>query len=266
MASGPKKKKAALFRLYVSNPAGYAGSITAAEQIGETANQLNLAIYASGGYAPTFTNGSTTLLSDAKSNQDNCFTRAGLTGETTQAALGAFVSSSMSGAIGINSSVKHYYFPKVSSSQVSVSTGLPIIIYSGDGPRAKYVPYYQGAAISTASILFDSKITGSGAPTHISVYVGGELATGDQIRLMNAAGTILQTKFLTGSDTAASALTATSATASAAQLSAALYRKAFLIPTGNVATGMVVEFSSSAKTSTTPVAGVFIAIGSGSYP
>jgi len=79
---------------------------------------------------------------------------------------------------------------------------------------------------------------------------------------------LLDSRFATGSNTAFSPLFNTTTSASAAELSSALYRKVFLIPTASIATagGMIVEFSSSAKTSTTQVDGVFIAIGSGSYP
>lgn len=268
MASGHRKRKAAALRLDVLNPAGYT-NVNEADR-GVTVNQnnlMNISFYSRDGVTPTFTAGSTTQLSNAVSNADGAYTKAGLTGETTNA--GAFVSSSLSGAIGVTAAARHYYFPAVGGAQVAYSgasgVNSPVIIYSPEGSQASYVPYYLGGTAATASIRFGSQITGSGAPTHVAVYVGGELATGDQVRLLNVAGTVLQAQFATGSNTTFSALTATSATASAAELSAALYRKAFLVPTGNVATGLIVEFSSSAKTSTTPVAGVFIAISSGSY-
>lgn len=265
MPSGPKKKKAALFRLYALDPAGYTnGLITEAEQIGETANQLNIAIYSSGGYAPTFTNGYSSLLSDATSNSDSAFTKAGLTGETTNA--GAFVSTSLSGAVGITSGGKHYYFPRVGSEGLALTAvNSPVIIYSNDGPQSSYVPYYLGGTLATASVFFNSQITGGGTPTHLAVYVGGELATGDQIRLLHPTGAVMDAYYATGSDTVFSGLLANVSTASATQLSSHLFRKAFLIPTGNVSSGLIVEFSSSAKTSVTPVAGVFISISSGSY-
>lgn len=276
MASGHRKRKAAALRIEVLNPAGLT-NVSEADR-GVTTNQnnlINIATYSRDGVTPTFTAGSTTLLSNAISNADSAFTLAGLptgafsvSGETTT--TGAFVSSSLSGTIGILSSgTKHYYFPAVSGTQTDLSSSnapsAPVIIYSGEGPQASYVPYYLGGTAATASIKFGSQITGSGAPTHISIYVGGQLATGDQIRLLDHTGSVLGSIFATGSDTSFSAFTATSATASAAQLSAALYRKAFLVATGGVPQGLIVEFSSSAKTSTTPVAGVFVAIASGTY-
>lgn len=254
-------------------PAGYT-NVAAADVTSTTAlaNLQNIALYSRDGSTPTFAAGSTTLLSNAISNADNAFTIAGLTGETTN--VGAFVSSSLSGAIGIlgGTNTKHYYFPFIGSQTIlSASTAVtpPVIIYSNDGPQSSYVPYYLGGTTTTASIRFGAQITGANNPTHVSVYVGGELASGDQIRILKASDeTVLGSQFATGSGTTFSTLIATSATASATQLSSGLYRKVFLIPTASIATagGMIVEFSSSAKTSTTPVAGVFIAIGSGSYP
>ena len=269
MASGHRKRKAAALRIEVLNPAGLT-NVSEADR-GNTTNQnnlMNISFYSRDGVTPTFTNASTTLLSNAISNADGAFTLAGLTGETTN--VGAFVSSSLSGAIGIlgGTSTKHYYFPAVGAAGTDLSSSnapsAPIIIYSGEGPQASYVPFYLGGTAATASIRLGSQITGAGSPTHISVYVGGQLATGDQIRLLNAAGTVLASQFATGSDTTFSVKANATATASAVQLTNNLYRKAFLVETGAVANGMVVEFSSSAKTSTTPVAGVFIAIGS--YP
>jgi len=278
MASGHRKRKAAALRIEVLNPAGLT-NVSEADR-GNTTNQnnlMNISFYSRDGVTPTFTNASTTLLSNAISNADGAFTLAGLptgsftlSGETTT--TGAFVSSSLSGTIGIlgGTSTKHYYFPAVGAAETNLSSSnapsAPIIIYSGEGPQASYVPFYLGGTAATASIRLGSQITGAGAPTHISVYVGGQLATGDQIRLLHVTGAVLDGQFATGSNTTFSSPASNIATASAAQLSSNLYRKAFLIPTGGVANGMIVEFSSSAKTSTTPVAGVFIAIGSGSYP
>jgi len=268
MASGHRKRKAASLRLEVLTPAGLT-NLPESER-GNTTNLnnlMNISNYSKDGVTPTFTAGSTTLLSNTISNADSAWTYAGLTGETTN--VGVFVATSMSGAVGIlNSGTKHYYFPAMgtqtdySSSNTVVG---PVIIYSVDGPQSSYVPYYLGGTATTSSIKFGSQITGSGTNTQILVYVGGQLSTGDQIRLLNTAGTVLGGKFATGSNTSFSSLVANSATASAAELSSGLYRKAFAILTASLTTGLVVEFSSSAKTSTTPVAGVFVAISSGSY-
>jgi len=265
MASGHRKRYAALFRTYVLNPLNLSNS--AGGDLGNVGNQRSLSLYSSGGYAPTFTNASPTQLSNAVSNTDEVFTLAGLTGEVGN--TGTFISSSLSGAIGLTATAKHYYFPRAGTVQSDYSSSnapnSPIIIYTTDGPQSSYVPAYLGATAGTGAIVLGSQITGSGVPTHISVYVAGELQTGDQIRLLDFTGSVLPSLFATGSDTSFATLSSTSATASAAQLSAALYRKAFLIPTGAVANGMIVEFSSAAKTSTTPVKGAFVVIASSSY-
>jgi hypothetical protein len=54
---------------------------------------------------------------------------------------------------------------------------------------------------------------------------------------------------------------------SGSELSGYSYRKAFFLTKAsiNTAQGFILEFSSSARTSTTPVAGVFVAISSGTY-
>lgn len=269
MASGHRKRKAAAVRANVLTPAGYS-NVNEADR-GILANQnaiVNSAFYGNGGTSPTFTAASTALLSDAISNTDTAWTYAGLTGETTNA--GVFASSSMSGNVGIlTSGTKHYYFPAVGGTQTNLSgaNGVsgPVIIYSYDGPQSSYVPYYQGGTAQTASIKFGSQITGSGAHTHVLVYVGGQLATNDQIRLLSTAGTILTGKVSSGSQTTAMVLVTNGCTASAAELISYNYRKAFAIATSSLTTGLIVEFSSSAKTSTTPVAGVFVAVSSGSY-
>ncbi|NDB84027.1 MAG: hypothetical protein EB127_15115 [Alphaproteobacteria bacterium] len=268
MASGHRKRKAAAVRANILTPAGYT-NLNEADR-GVLANQnavVNSAFYGNGGTAPTFTAASTALLSDAVSNADSAWTLAGLTGETTNA--GIFVSSSMSGTVGILSAgTKHYYFPAVGGTQTNLSgaNGVsgPVIIYSYDGPQSSYTPYYLGGTAATASIKFGSQITGSGTHTHVLVYVGGQLATGDQVRLLTGS-IVLTGKVSSGSQTSAMVLTTNGCTASAAELVSYNYRKAFAVPTSSLTTGLIVEFSSSAKTSTTPVAGVFVAISSGSY-
>lgn len=270
MASGHRKRKAAAVRANVLTPAGYT-NVNEADR-GILANQnaiVNTAFYGNGGTSPTFTVAATGLLSDSISNADGAWTKASLTGETTNA--GVFVVTSLSGAVGVTAASKHYYFPSVGGVQTNLSgansVSSPVIIYSPDGPQASYIPYYLGGTTATASIKFGTAITGAGAPTHVIVYVAGELASGDVVRAVSPAGTVLQGKLSSGSAIAWTGLSTLQCTASSAELAANLYRKVFAIPTGNIGTagGLVVEFSSSAKTSTTPVAGVFVAISSGSY-
>ena len=226
MASGHRKRKAAALRIEVLDPAGLTN--LPASEAGNTTNLnnlINIATYSRDGVTPTFTSGYSTLLSDAISNSDSAWSIAGLTGETTNA--GVFVATSMSGSVGILSSgTKHYYFPAVGGTQTALSgaTGVsgPVIIYSAEGPQASYVPFYLGGTAATASIRFGSQITGSGNHTQVLVYVGGQLASGDQVRLLNTSQAVLGSKFATGSNTSFSSLVATSATASASELSAGL--------------------------------------------
>lgn len=264
MASGHRKRKAALTRLYTLNPAGLTNQSTA--DIGNSTNQdniVNIANYSGQGYVPSFSAGAAGLLSDAVSNADGAWTSAGLTGETTNA--GAYVTSSLT-ATGLTAAGKHYFFPAVGGTQTNLSSSgapnSPIIIYTIDGPQSDYVPYYLGGTTATGSVKLGSAITGAGAPTHLVVYVGGQLTTGDQIRLLNAAGT---TVLSASGASPVFALGAALATASAAELVSNSGKKVMLIPTGSVLSGLIVEFSSSAKTSTTPVNGAFVVISSGSY-
>lgn len=271
MASGHRKRKAASLRIEVLNPAGLT-NLPESER-GNTSNLnnlINISNYASGGVSPTFVPAATGLLSDAVSNADGTYTKAGLTGETTNA--GKFVGNTMAGAIGHTAAAKHYYFPAIGNQTVLSGSSFvmpPVIVYSNEGPQSKYVSRYLGGTTITSSIIFGAQITGANNPSHVVVYVGGELTTNDQIRIRKPTdGTLFTAKILTGSDTSipGSGIT-TSTSASAAELSANLYRKAFLITASavNTAQGMIIEFSSSANTSTTPVGGVFIAISSGTY-
>jgi hypothetical protein len=278
MASGHRKRKADLIRKYVLTPQGLT-NVSEADR-GAIANQnnlVNIAISSKGGFSPTFTNASTTLLSDAVSNAAGIFSKASLTGETTN--VGLFTTASMSGAIGLQNNAlttKHYYFPAMGtqtdlSSSAANTPASPVIIYSYNGPQADYVPYYLGGTLQTASMLFNISITGAAAnsPTHVVVYVGGELAAGDSVNICkaNATTTPFGARVIQGSQVSASNIIATSTTASATDLSANLYRKAFLIPTGSVASaqGICVQFSSSAKTITTPASGLFVVISSASF-
>ena len=271
MASGHRKRKAAALRIEVLNPAGLTNASEADR--GDTVQQnnlMNLSFYSRDGVTPTFRAGSTTQLSNATSNADGAFSKAGLSGEVTNA--GAFTGTTMSGAIGITSVAKHYYFPAVGGTQTSLSgaSGVtsPVIIYSGDGPQAGYVAYYFGGNTATASIKFGSQITGSGSPTHVVAYVGGELNFLDRIRILKASdSSVLGTvPVMTGSDFTTGSNTA-STIVSGSELANILYRKAFFLTTSSIATaqGIILEFSSSTKTQTRPVTGVFVVISSGSY-
>ena len=249
MASGHRKRKAALIRSEVLTPAGYT-NVSEADR-GNTTRQNNLVdlgAYSANGYSPDFTNGGIGLLSDAISNVDGVYTLLGGTGETTNAAN-----------LGITSATKHYFMPLVGGTQVDASSsGAPVttaIVYSNDGPRASYVPYYLGGTAQTASIKFGSAITGTGSPTGVKITIFGELTSGDQIRVLTGS-TVLKVSGVSP-PFAFGGL----GTASAAQIAPL---KTFVIPTASIPSGFILEFSSSAKTSTTPVKG-FVVVASASY-
>lgn len=250
MASGHRKRKAALVRSEVLTPAGYT-NVSESDR-GNTTKQnnlVNLGTYSANGYSPDFANGAIGLLSDAVSNADGVYTLYGGTGETTNAAN-----------LGITATTKHYFLPLVGATQVDASSsGAPVttaIVYSNDGPRASYVPYYLGGTTQTASIKFGSAITGTGSPTGVKITIFGELSSGDQIRVLTGS-TVLEVSGVTP----LFAFRAGLGTASAAQVSPT---KVFVIPTGSIPSGFVLEFSSSAKTSTTLTKG-FVVVASASY-
>jgi hypothetical protein len=245
MASGRRRRIAALVRSEVLADAALT-NVNEGDR-GITANQSNLAnlgLYNAQGYTPVFANGDTGILSDADSNSDGTFTVAGLTGETTNAA-----------AMGIGVNTVRFSFPRAGSVQLDASSsGVPTsgaIIYSIDGPKANYVPYYLGETTATGSIKFGSQITGTGAPTGVKVSIFGELSTNDQIRCLTGS-TVL---FVSGVSPAF-AMGAGLGTASATQLPT----KSFVIPTGSIPSGFVLEFSSSAKTSLTLTKGVVVTV------
>jgi len=251
MASGHRKRKAALIRSEVLTPAGYT-NVSEADRGNTTCqnNLVNLGAYSANGYSPDFTNGGIGLLSDAISNADGVYTLLGGTGETTNATT-----------LGISSTTKHYFFPLVGATQVDASSSVALapvttaIVYSNDGPRASYVPYYLGGTAQTASIKFGSAITGTGAPTGVKITIFGELTSGDQIRVLTGS-TVLAVSGVSPAFAFGGL-----GTASAAQIAPT---KVFVIPTASIPSGFILEFSSSAKTSTTPVKG-FVVVASASY-
>ena len=171
-----------------------------------TENLLNNALYSTYGTNPTVTDASTTLLTDAVSNQTGFFTASGdfpqggpwsadqfQTGETTD----------MDPSDGKN--LVHYSLPRLRATQsnyyeTTFSVGDTVVIYPPTGPRGKYANYYftssfdevsgagQAAESGTGSILFGASITASAgylpgsvlAANHkyLNIYVAGELNSG----------------------------------------------------------------------------------------
>jgi len=198
MASGHRKRKAAIVRLYTLDP--IVETNVPASEAGNTANQnnlFNLGVYASGGYAPTFTQGQATTLSDAISNADGVWSGAGVNG-----------ASGVSGGettFGIPSTTKHYSMPVVGTVNAAY-TGItsPVILYSKDGPQASYSPYYISDGVNgTASISFNNTITGAvGNLQKLKIILAGAVnsssAGSDSVRIYTGSATSTATPFATG--------------------------------------------------------------------
>ena len=251
---------------YVLQPQGLtnvgSGDLTSVDAL---ANLQNIALYSKNGITPTFIAGSTTLLSDATSNSDGAWTSAGLTGETTNAGA---VNTALT-KVGVTAGTPHYYFPATGTTTLSGSTSITgaTMLYSIDGPQSNYVPFYQGGTNTTSSIRFGNAITGAGqlSPTHVAVYIGGQLAENDRIRFVGAeTGLVLNSSGAFPSY----GTKVTSATASYSDLGGATGgKKVFFIPTASIGTagGMIVQFCSSAKTSTTQRDGFWVALSTGAF-
>jgi hypothetical protein len=197
MASGHRKRKADLLRSYVF-PNGMTN--TSEADRGNTTNQnnlINLAVYASGGYSPTFTQGQATTLSDAISNTDGAWSGTGVNG-----------ASGVSGGettFGIPSTTKHYSMPVPGTANAAyTSISSSVIVYSKDGPQASYSPYYISNGVNgTASISFNNTITGAaGTFSKLKIIVGGAInsssAGSDNVNIYTGSVTSVATKFNAG--------------------------------------------------------------------
>lgn len=247
MASGHKKRKAAAVRLYVLNPIGERNvpEVDRGVKI-DLDNLVNLAFYASGGYSPTFTQGSATRLSDAISNADGVWSGTGVNGA-------AGVSGGET-TFGIASNTQHYSMP-VAGTANAAYTGItsPIIIYSKDGPQASFSPYYTtDGVVGTSSISFNTTITGAaGTFPKLKIILAGQVnsssAGSDSVSIFTGSVTSTATLFNAGLVLTSSTLIYMSASVNTASL----------LGTTNV---LRVVFSSSAThaSSTTPTAGWWI--------
>lgn len=247
MASGHKKRKAAAVRLYVLN--AITESNSSESDRGNTTNQsnlVNLAFFASGGYSPTFTQGSDTRLSDAISNADGVWSGTGVNGA-------AGVSGGET-TFGIASNTKHYSMP-VPGTANAAYTGItsPVIVYSKDGPQASYSPYYISDGVNgTASISFNNTITGAaGGFQKLKIILAGQVNS-------SSAGTDSVAIF-TGSVTSTASLFDNSLVLTSSTL---IYMSASVNTSSLLGATDVVRivFSSSAThaSSTTPVAGWWV--------
>lgn len=229
----------------VLQPAGLtnvaAGDATNATNV---ANLQNIALYAKDGITPVFTDGATTLLSDAVSNADGTWTAGSYTGETTNAAT-----------VGITNASAHYSFKTAIANSMTVLSGATdvlkttvgsVIVYTTEQSRAKYVPYYLGGSATTSSIVFGTGLTGSENNVVFTYFGAG--SNGDKLEARHPTTTALLTKL--GGGNASVTFDGNSVTSS------------FALAKTTIATagGFALTYSSSANTSTTPVTGLCVII------
>lgn len=128
-------------------------------------------LYHSGGLDQTFTQGSTTILSDDDSNDDYVWNLLGYAGET-EASTSGFLPST----------VIHRYIPYAGEATVNLTDSSSVLLYSKDGPQARFNQYFLPAAnqiSGTGSLVFSSAITGAAAGfTKLKIYVAGAFPTG----------------------------------------------------------------------------------------
>ena len=246
-------------------------NVAESERTNSTAiqNLQNLALYSKNGLTPSFSDGITGLFSNVVSNgNDSVWTFAGLTGETGNA--GVFSTSSMSGSVGIFGGSKHYMMPANNGSLLDLSASSvagPFIVYSYDSQYASGVPRYQNSSLSTITgISFNKNVTGSGSPTHVVVYVAGELPPSSAIYCTSPANPLSTYNAKVSTNNFATVITG-GASASASDLSSSNYRKAFLISTASINSGggLFLGYITSDNTSTTPYKGFVVTVSSGSY-
>jgi hypothetical protein len=171
MASGHRKRKARI----VSSALASVGltNFLPADQ-GNTVNTgkvVSTALYGSGAVGATFTEGSTTILSDAVSNIDGNWTLMGYSGETSANTAGFLKTGTI-----------HRYMQYPGVAQASLTDSSPVVIYSKDGPQG----YFNSAYLPTSaqvngsgSLRFANQITGAAGPqTKLRVWIAGAVPTG----------------------------------------------------------------------------------------
>ena len=171
MASGHRKRKAAAVRIELQS-ANLTNYLSADQ--GNTVNTgkvVATALYGSGNVGATFTEGSTTVLSDIASNADGNWTLMGYTGESSANAAGFFKSNTI-----------HRYLPYPGVAQTVLTDAAPVVIYSKDGPQGYYGSAYLPTAaqvIGSGSLRFSNTITGAATPqTKLRVWIAGAVPTG----------------------------------------------------------------------------------------
>lgn len=228
MASGHRKRKAQI----VASTLSAAGNLTnylSADQ-GNTVNTgklVSTALFGSGAVGATFTEGSTTILSDATSNTDGNWTLMGYSGETSANTAGFLKTGTV-----------HRYMPYPGTSQITWTDTTPVVIYSKDGPQGYYDPAYlpTAAQVNGSSSLFwaAANITQSAASSghpKLKVWIAGAVPTG-------AIGSTVTV--LTGSPPTSVLITFSASATSLMQTAS--------FNTSSIGTGLKVVFSSSVNT------------------
>ena len=131
----------------------------------------NDALYSVDGVSPSFTEGSTDLLTDAVSNGDGLWTLMGYAGETTANTSGFFKSGTI-----------HRYLPYAGATTTALTDSTTVVIYSKDGPQSYFNQFYAPTTAQvngSGSLRFANQITGAaGAQTKLRVWIAGGVPTG----------------------------------------------------------------------------------------
>jgi hypothetical protein len=182
MASGRR-----LRRKKTINVALVAAGITSSIPVADSANVTNVAFFASGAVDTTFAEGSTTLLSDSVSGGDYVWQLLGYSGETSANSAGF-----------LNSSAIHRYISYAGQVQRSLTDSAPVILYSKDGPKARFNQAYVPTANrveGTGSIVFSSAISGAaGNLPKLAIYVAGAFptaSTGTSLTILSGSTAII---------------------------------------------------------------------------
>lgn len=166
MASGHKKRKAALVRQYLLNPVGLTNVPESERGVKENQDNLvNVAAFASGGFSPSIKNGSTLgSVGLAALSAD------GLATVLVPASTGL----TLAGVISAAPNIPVYVMPKVGQPQQTFTPNQSaFVIYGVDGPESAYSPrYLTSGSAQTASLYFNMDSL-EGPVSNIGIYVYG---------------------------------------------------------------------------------------------
>lgn len=203
MASGHRKRKAAILNTYLLEPAGLTN--TPEQNKGNPADQnllMNQALFGQIGYSASFDAGDLDqqtvvqgLLSDEVSGKDGVWKLLGYAGETSANADGFIPSNVLHGYLATTpkdsaGAANEWFISNCSSS---------ILLYSSDGPQGgfnkTFTNLYQNE-ISEGENLLKLGTTISGAAsgnTKLKIYVAGALPAGSKLTITTGSATPLIT-------------------------------------------------------------------------